>query len=250
MKIIISPTKQMVNENEAFLPKTEPIFIEQAQMILKKLKTLSYDEAKALWKCSDKLAQENHQRIKEANLGQNTAPAIMSYKGLQYQYMAPDILTDSALDYLQDHVRILSGLYGVLKPFDGIVPYRLEMQALLEVDRTQHLYEFWADKLYNELNFDDGPVINLASKEYSKAIQPFLQKKDQFIEVSFAQMINDKLKVKATPAKIARGEMVRYLAENQVKTLDGIKNFDHPDYTYSEEHSTPKKMVFIHQVVL
>lgn len=244
MKIIISPTKQMNREDDAFLPLTKPAFLDKTTLILDQLRTLSYDEAKTLWKCNDKLAEENYQRIQEADLTKGLSAAILSYKGLQYQYMSPDLLTEPGLRYLQDHVRILSGFYGVLRPFDGIVPYRLEMQAPLAVAGETNLYNFWADTLYQSLSFEDGPVINLASNEYSKALLPYLKESDQLIDIAFVHLIDGKLKVKATLAKMARGEMVRYLAENQITTLKGIKQFDHPHYRYTEELSTTDKYVF------
>ncbi|MFW8052319.1 peroxide stress protein YaaA [Vagococcus fluvialis] len=247
MKIIISPTKQMVTEQDFFFPETTPQFLTEAKEILAELKKLSYEEAKALWKCNDKLAQENFERIKHANLDKGTSPAVMSYKGLQYQYMAPDLLTEPALDYIQQHLRILSGFYGVLKPFDGIIPYRLEMQAPLAVGESNNLYQFWSKKLYDALEFDKGPIINLASKEYSKAIQPYLKENDQLIEVSFAQLVDGKPKVKATLAKMARGEMVRFLSEKNVTQLDDIKQFDHPNYHFSESLSIPSKFTFLYE---
>lgn len=247
MKIIISPTKQMTNDQDFFFPDSSPQFLPQTKQILSELKKLSYEEAKNLWHCSDKLAQENYERLQQMALEKRTTPAIMSYKGLQYQYMAPDLFTKSALTYLQDHVRILSGFYGVLRPFDGIVPYRLEMQAPLSVANKKNLYAFWHQRIYEALEFNKGPVINLASKEYSKAITPYLKKTDQLIEISFAQEIEGKLKVKATLAKIARGEMVRFLAEQHITTIEEIKQFDHPNYQYSHEHSTDQKLVFLYQ---
>lgn len=141
MKVIISPTKQMRDNQLFFFPESQPELIKETATILDTLKKLNLDEAQRLWKCSDKLALENYERLKQMNVNQGTSPAIMSYKGLQYQYMAPDILTTLALEYIQNHVRILSGLYGVLRPFDGIVPYRLEMQAALSVNGAVHLYE-------------------------------------------------------------------------------------------------------------
>lgn len=247
MKIIISPTKQMTDEQDFFYPKSQPTFLNDTALILKALQKLSYDEAKKLWKCNDKLAEENYTRIKNADLKKATSPAIMSYKGLQYQYMAPDLFTEPALDYLQNHVRILSGFYGILKPFDGIIPYRLEMQAPLPVEKSKNLYTFWNKKLYEALEFDKGPVINLASKEYSKCLTPYLKPEDQLIEVSFSHIIDGKLKVKATLAKMARGEMVRYLAENNVTTIEEVKNFNHPQYKYSKEHSDLSKIVFLYE---
>lgn len=245
MNIIISPTKQMTQEDDAFLPLTQPLFLKQTKLILDSLKTLSFEEAQTLWKCNDQLAQENYDRIQQADLAtSHTTAAILSYKGLQYQYMSPDLLTEPALDYLQEHLRILSGFYGILRPFDGIVPYRLEMQARLAVTDTTNLYHFWADTLYNALSFDKGPVVNLASKEYSKALLPYLKPTDTLINIDFVHLIDGKLKTKATLAKMARGEMVRYLAENQIKTIEGIKTFTHPHYRYSKELSTESNYVF------
>ena len=247
MKIIISPTKQMTNDQDFFFPESQPIFLTQTKKIFNQLVTLSYSEAKKMWHCSDKLAQENYERLHEFGFNTQTAPAIMSYKGIQYQYMAPDLLTKPALEYLQEHVRILSGFYGILRPFDAIIPYRLEMQAPLAVEESTNLYKFWGNQIYEALDFSNHPVVNLASKEYSKAITPFLKETDQLINIHFYHVVDDKLKVKATIAKMARGEMVRYLAENQVTTLEGIKNFEHPHYHFSAEHSTDNAFVFIFQ---
>lgn len=247
MKIIISPTKQMTTEQDFFFPESQPIFLKETQQLLNTLKKLTIKEAKQLWKCNDKLAQENYERIQHGQLNKQTSPAIMSYKGLQYQYMAPDIFTQPALVYLQEHVRILSGFYGVLRPFDGIIPYRLEMQAPLKIKSYKNLYQFWHQKIYKALEFDQQPIINLASKEYSKAIIPFLKKNDRMIDVLFYHEIDGKLKVKATLAKMARGEMVRYLAENQIETIEGIKEFNHPHYQFSTQHSTDKAFIFIYK---
>ncbi len=245
MKIIISPTKQMTTEEDFFLPESTPLFLEATQEILATLQQLSFEELKKIWKCSDKLAIENFERLKQTNLIKHTAPAIMSYKGIQYQYMAPSLLTKPELAYLQKHLRILSGFYGVLKPFDGIVPYRLEMQAPLKLGNETNLYHYWGKRLYEALDFSTGPVINLASKEYSKTLTHYLTNKDQLIDIHFYHSIDGKLKVKATLAKMARGEMVRYLAEHNVTTIKGIQEFDHPHYHFSTEHSNDQSLVFI-----
>ncbi|GGI65166.1 peroxide stress protein YaaA [Enterococcus alcedinis] len=247
MKIIISPTKTMTTQPDHFLPQSQPAFLAETKKILTHLQKLSLEEATKLWKCSAPLALENYERIQQMVFNQNLTPAIVSYKGLQYQYMAPDLFTEPALTYIQENLRILSGFYGVLRPFDGIVPYRLEMQAPLPIAKSKHLYDFWGNKIYTALFADQQPVINLASKEYSKTLTPYLKENDQLIDIAFMHAIDNKLKVKATLAKMARGEMVRYLAENQVKTLDEIKQFDHPHYRFSKTHSSVNKFVFLHQ---
>lgn len=247
MQIILSPTKKMLVSIDSFSPEQAPLFINETTEILAELKKLSYEEAKTLWQCSDKLAQENYASLQEMTLTNQISPAIMTYKGIQYQYMAPDLLTDTGLTYIQQHLRILSGFYGILRPFDGVVPYRLEMQANLAVGGAKNLYEFWGKKLYDTLTTETGPIINLASKEYSQAITPYLKPTDLFIEPVFASLVDGKLKVKATLAKMARGEMVRFMAENQITTLEGIKQFDHPNYAYAPEFSDERKIVFVKQ---
>ena len=246
MKIIISPTKKMVVETDSFLADSEPQFLDNTQTILETLNALSYEEAKHLWKCNDAIAAENFERLQNMHLEKQLSPAVMSYKGLQFQYMAPDLLTEPELEYVKTHLRILSGFYGLLRPFDGISPYRLEMQAGLSVQGAKNLYAYWGDSLYQALEFDKGPVINLASKEYTKAIAPYLAETDQLIEIVFAHLIDGKLKVKATPAKMARGQMVRFMAEQTIQSLEGLKQFDHPHYQFSAEHSGERQFVYLY----
>lgn len=245
MKIIISPAKKMVVDQDSFLPTGQPIFLEQTEKILYEMQQLSYSEAQKLWKTSDKLTQTNYEQLQNIKLDRQLTPAVLSYSGIQYQYMAPDILTKPALDHLQDTLRILSGFYGILKPFDGIVPYRLEMGARLKVAGKNNLYAFWGDKLYSTLK-DNGPIINLASKEYSKAIIPYLQSTDQFVDVVFAHLVDGKLRTRATPAKMARGEMVRFVAENHLTAVEELKEFESPTYSFDEKRSTTNKLVFVH----
>lgn len=203
------------------------------------------DEAKHLWRTSDKLTQPTYNQLQQTDLTKQLTPAILSFSGIQYQYLAADLLTESALTYLQDNLRILSGFYGILKPFDGIVPYRLEMGAGLSVSGARNLYGFWGNRLYQALGVNNEPIINLASKEYAKAITPYLKPQDQLIDIIFAHEVDGKLKTRATLAKMARGEMVRFMAENQVQTITALKGFNSPNYQYSPSHSTNTKIVFI-----
>lgn len=133
----------------------------------------------------------------------------------------------------------------MLKPFDGVTPYRLEMQARLSVKGKKDLYDFWGDRLYRELTEDDHLILNLASKEYSKAVEKYLTPRDRFITVEFGQIKDGKVKQKATLAKMVRGEMVRFMAENNICDLEGIKKFQALGFRYSEERSDTDKMVFL-----
>ena len=187
MKVIISPAKNMSTKADALEPKEEPVFIQQAQKLVNYLKSLPFEQLKTLLACNEKLAQLNYQRYQSMDLHSGTNPALVSYEGIQYQYMAPKVFTYEYFDYAQEHVRILSGLYGILRPFDAIVPYRLEMQAKLKTDFCKNLYDFWGASLYQELTKDSKVIINLASDEYSKAIKKYVQPTDSFITCRFCE---------------------------------------------------------------
>lgn len=237
----------MVVAPDDFTVQSRPQYLPQTQQILARLRQLSYDQAKTLWHCRDKLARPNYDWLQRLDLTRELTPALMAYSGIQYQYMAPDLFTAPALAYVQENLRILSGFYGSLRPFDGIVPYRLEMQAKLAVAGSANLYAFWGDRLYRSLHFDQGPVVNLASQEYAKAITPYLKPTDQLIEVTFGRLVAGRVKVTATRAKMARGAMVRYLAEQQVTDVAGIRRFKHPAYRLDERRSTAQRIVFLDQ---
>ena len=163
--------------------------------------------------------------------------------------MSPDSFSEGEFDYVKSHLKILSGFYGVLNPFDGVVPYRLEMQAKLKVEDSKNLYEFWGDSLYKELRKESNVILNLASKEYSKCIEKYLSEDDVFITCVFGELNEDgKIKVKATEAKIARGLMVRYMASNNITDIEDIKKFADLSFKYSAEHSTDKEFVFLKQI--
>ena len=129
MKIILSPAKKMNVVSDLLAPQGMPAFLDQTEEILAWLRTKSYGELKKLWGCNDKIAEQNMDRLRHMDLHRNLTPAILSYEGIAYQYMAPSVFEDRQLEYVQEHLRILSAFYGVLKPADGVTPYRLEMQA-------------------------------------------------------------------------------------------------------------------------
>ena len=247
MKIIISPAKKMNIDDDIFEYRSKPVFFEQAEEIMNYMKNLSYDECKTIWKCSDKLAQLNYDRVVNMDLNYRLTPALFSYEGIQYQYMGARVLSRDALEYLQDNLRILSGFYGILKPLDGIVPYRLEMQSKFINYKNKDLYEYWADKIANSLFEETNLIINLASKEYSKCVEKYLKNSPgtKFITCVFGEIKGDKVIEKGTLAKMARGEMVRYLAQNKICDLEGLKRFDKLEYKYSQEKSNEKTYVFI-----
>lgn len=256
MKIIISPAKKMNDNVEALEYQELPHFIAQADELREKMRQLSIEEAKKLWGCNDKLTEQNYQRFQKMSLCENLTPAILAYEGIQYQYMAPAVFENNMLDYIQNHLCILSGFYGVLRPMDGVTPYRLEMQAKLPVQTHKNLYEYWGAKLYENLveteieaskvtNKEGITIINLASKEYAQCIERYLRAEDTFITCIFGEMINGKVAQKGTYAKMARGEMVRYMAEYQIEDCEDIKGFNRLGYTYKKELSDENSFVFI-----
>jgi cytoplasmic iron level regulating protein YaaA (DUF328/UPF0246 family) len=223
-----------------------PQFINESEQLLSLLQTLSYDDLKTLWKCNDTIAELNMERIRSMNLKANLTPAIYAYEGIQYQYMAPGVFQHEELTYLEQHLRILSGFYGMLRPLDGVTPYRLEMQGKLQGPGFKSLYQFWDSKLADQLQAESSCILNLASKEYSKNITPFLNQETRFITCVFGQMVNGKLVEKATRAKMARGEMVRYMAERKITDVQEIKGFDRLEFVFSEEQSDERTYVFIY----
>ncbi|WP_315168400.1 peroxide stress protein YaaA [Metaclostridioides mangenotii] len=248
MKIIISPAKKMNVDTDGVASNSIPVYFEQAGVLRNYLRDLKFSELKSLLSCNDKIAKLNFNRLQNMDLVDGLTPALLAYEGIQYQYMAPHVFTDTQWDYVEENLRILSGFYGILKPLDGIVPYRLEMQAKLKSDFCKNLYNFWGDKLYKDLVHNDDFILNLASKEYSKTIEPYLDEKVTLISCTFGTMVNGKIKVKATEAKMARGEMVRYLAENNITEINKIKGFQSLNFQYSEEFSTDSELVFLKYV--
>lgn len=245
MKIILSPAKKMNVDTDSLDYEGLPEYLDQTEEILEWLRSESYMQLKKLWGCNDKIAEQNFIRLEQMDLRRNLTPAIISYEGIAYQYMAPAVFEYRQLAYVQEHLRILSGFYGILRPMDGVTPYRLEMQAKAAVGGCKDLYELWGSRLYGSVRDQDGVVINLASKEYSKCIEKYLTAQDTYITCIFGELIGAKIVQKGTYAKMARGEMVRFMAENRIEDPAQIREFDRLRYSYREELSSETEYVFI-----
>ena len=217
MKIILSPAKKM---------------------------GLEKDKLKAIWKCNDKIARQNFERLENMDLYHMLTPAIFSYEGIAFQYMAPAVFEYGQFEYIQKHLRILSAFYGSLKPLDGVRPYRLEMQAKVTIGNTRNLYDYWGDMLYKSIIDDSQIIINLASKEYSKCIEKYLSPKDTYITITFCELSGEKLVTKGTYAKMARGEMVRFMAERGIENPADIQEFNRLGYRFREDLSSEKEYIF------
>ncbi|MDD6798595.1 MAG: peroxide stress protein YaaA [Clostridia bacterium] len=244
MKIILSPAKKMKMNSDSLAPLGTPVYLNKTEEIQEWLKSKSYDELKKIWRCNDKIAEQNFKRLRNMSLRENLTPAVLTYEGIAYQYMAPAVFEEGHFDYVQEHLRILSAFYGVLKAMDGVTPYRLEMQAKAAIGKSKDLYEFWGDRLYKEVRDESGIIINLASKEYSKCIEKYLALEDRYITITFCEKYGDKLVTKGTYAKMARGEMVKFMAENRIENPSDLQKFDRLGYIFRSDLSSDIEYVF------
>lgn len=247
MKIIISPAKKMNVDTDTAAWRELPAYLEKTQTLMEYMKGLDYAACKKIWKCNDKLAELNYRRFQEMDLKKALTPAVLSYEGIQYQYLSPKVLEEPALTYLQENLRILSGFYGILKPFDGVAPYRLEMQARLGGEDLDSLYDYWGDLLAEHLFREDTVILNLASKEYSKCVSVYAKKRPdiRFITCVFGELMNGKVVEKGTLAKMARGEMARFLAQEQAEGPEQVRKFQGLGYEFCGERSDENTFIFI-----
>lgn len=276
MIIIISPAKNMrksedwkelIDEGELSCPR----LYEKSNEVLAHMKEYITEEIRAIMKIKEDLAQLNYcrfQRMKPISCCKNSkdgkespkftgkTPAIFAYDGIQYKSISPESISKDGIEFLNDHLRIISGLYGVLRPFDMIDEYRLEMQTKVKINDKANLYSFWDGSISGNISEDlggEGIVLNLASKEYSKTVEKYFDNKKseskiKLITCTFKVEKAGKLKVESTASKKARGYMVRYIAENKIDDIEGVKTFNIDGFTYSENESTEKEIVFVKKV--
>ena len=250
MKIIISPAKSLDFESNAKTNVfTQPSFLKKSSILNKKLKVLSKKKLGDLMKISPALADLNYERNQSWHQPfspENSKQAIYAFTGEVFRGIDINSLEAEKLPLIQERLRILSGLYGLLKPLDLIQPYRLEMGTKLKVGRDENLYKFWDDTVAKSLNEElkDGELlINLASTEYFKVI-PKKVLKVPMITPIFKDFKNGEYKTIMTFAKKARGLMVRYIIDHNVKTIEELKGFNIDNYRFSEEMSSGNDLVF------
>lgn len=247
LRFIVSPAKKMRAVDAPPWPVREPRFLERAGRLMRAVQALSRDEAQALWACSDRLADLNYERFQAMDLQRDTTAAAVAYEGIQYTHLAPGIMSERELAWLDEHLRILSGLYGVLRPLDGVVPYRLEMQARLAVDGERDLYGFWGNSLYETLA-EEGcdTIVNVASVEYARAVTPWVRPDGpQVLTCLFGMVRDGRLRQPATEAKAARGTFVRWCAERGVEEPRDLRVFDERGYALDERRSDGDTLVFV-----
>lgn len=250
MKLVLSPAKSLDFESKLPTTKTsEGQFLSDSERINKLLKKKSAKSLSKLMSISDDLAQLNYQRNQEWQLPftkDNARPAVYAFNGDVYRGLDVYTLDTKNIDKLQDTVRILSGLYGVLKPLDLIQPYRLEMGTKLSIGKNKNLYEFWKKKVTKALNEeleDNELFLNLASNEYFKATDSKTLKVP-VIEIDFKELKNGDYKTIGIYAKLARGLMARYIIDTNAKTLEDIKGFNLENYRFHEQLSKENRLVF------
>lgn len=243
MKILLSPAKTL--DYKSKLPTnraTNPLFIEQASLLNSELEKMSRKDLSKLMKMSDNLANLNYERYKEFQIPftrTNARPCVYAFSGDVYSGLDAYTIALEKIDLLQNSVRILSGMYGVLRPLDLMQAYRLEMGTKLKVGENKNLYEFWKESITDSLNKElkkDELLLNLASVEYFKAVDAD-RLKTPVISPVFKDFKNNELKIIAFYAKKARGSMARYAIDHNVKNLDELKAFDTDGYSYSERYT-------------
>lgn len=245
MRIILSPAKKMNIDTDSFPARGLPRFLDRTEMLLAALQAMEPHELKKLWKCNDQIAALNVERLAHMDLRRNLTPALFAYEGIAYQYMVPNVFTYEQLEYIAENLRILSGFYGVLRPSDGVTPYRLEMGAKLSVGGYNDLYEFWGDSIAQNICAESDLIINLASKEYSQTVEKHLPSGVRSLTVVFGEHIDGKTVEKGTMCKMARGEMVRYMAEQRIERSEQMQGFDRLGYCFCAEESDENTYTFV-----
>lgn len=252
MIILLSPAKSLDYSETKVKDSTLPVFEKETLELVGVLQKKSTSALKKLMKVSDKIAKENIQRYKEFSpkyTSENSKQAILAFKGDVYLGMDNTTMSKADLNFAQKHIRILSGLYGILKPLDLMQPYRLEMGTKLKVKKTKNLYGFWDEKITEQINAENPKlIVNLASKEYYKSIKQD-QLNAKILNVNFKEFHNGKLKFLSFNAKKARGMLTRYIIDNRIKTINKIKGFDVDRYYLDTDNSTDTDLQFIRKFI-
>ncbi len=252
MILLLSPAKSLDFESPvAHHHKSTPHFLSESDYLAKKLGQLSKKKLNELLHVSNDLLDLNYSRYKEWDVQSNTnqKQAIFAFKGEVYRGLSASDFTETDLTFAQEHLRILSGIYGVLKPMDMIQPYRLEMGSRFQItSKKANLYQYWGQQigthLQNEVEKHDEPVlVNLASKEYFKAIHEKTYDGD-IIHITFKEHKNGDYKVIGTFSKLARGLFAKYVIKNNIKTVAELTSFQENEYRYHESLSTETEFVF------
>lgn len=250
MLLIVSPAKSLDFETTDFKEFSQPELLDQSEVLIEQLKDLEAEDLAKLMKISEKLSALNYERYQEFETPfslKNAKQAVLAFKGDVYKGLGAEDFSEEELNFAQDHFRILSGLYGVLRPLDLMQAYRLEMGTRMKNERGKNLYEFWEGRITDQLNAalekSGKVVVNLASKEYWSAVK--VDELDAPVyDIVFKEKRGDKYKIIAFNAKKARGLMCRYAIKNRLTKVDELKKFDLEDYRFNESMSSAQEWVF------
>lgn len=245
MKIIMTPAKNVKAEVDCFAVESQPVFLTYTQTILSSLQQLSAYQLQKILKCSPRLAQKTYETYQHMNLCENQVPAFMAFKGIQFDHLAGELFSYEEYDYIRRHIVILSGFYGILRPFDGIVPYRLELNTPVRIGEYRNLYQFWNRIIYDQLIKDDHQLLDLGGKQYSRMIHKYLDDSIQYVQCRFKEKIAGKLVEKGVYVNMARGEMIRYLVKHQISDFAGVRSFDMLGYRFDSKLSTKEQYIFV-----
>ncbi len=253
MLVVVSPAKALnFEEPDPELAWSRPQLMAQTRELMKTTRTLSAGDLAGLMGLSEKLADLNRDRFRAFRLAHtpgNAKQAVLAFAGDTYRGLDASSLSPEDLDHAQSRLRILSGLYGLLRPLDLIQPYRLEMGTRLATSRGHSLYDFWGDRIARTLNRDlkkleSTVVVNAASKEYFQAIPPDRLKASVITPV-FREMRNGVARTLGFTAKVARGMMARHVIRNRIDSIEDLKSFDADGYRFDPDSSSPSTFVFI-----
>lgn len=234
-----------MRREEYVAPLHRPMFLKEAGELLSFLRSLSDSEMAKVWKVKGALLSSSLSSLSMLSLEDIGSPAIFSYDGIQYTYMSPSSFTDSMLEYAEKNLRIISGLYGLLRPLDGVGTYRLEMESPISIPGYGDLYSYWGGKIASSLMEDERLLVNLASAEYSKAVLPYLPSTVTVVTPVFLDWEKGRYVSKGVYAKMERGEMVRFLAETGAETVEDIMKFSSRGYEFSRFLSDSNTLCFV-----
>ena len=250
MKVLLSPAKSL--DFKSKLPTEKKSFLcfeKEAEYLNSILKSKSPKDLSDLMGVSSKIADLNYERNHDWSLpfnNKNARQAVYAFSGDVYRGLDAYSIDDDKIDFMQGTVRIISGLYGLVKPLDLIQPYRLEMGTKFTFDNNRNLYDYWKEKITNQLNseiLENEPVLNLASNEYFKAIDSKVLNSDLY-SANFKQFKDGTYKTIAIFSKKARGMMARYIIENKVTDIDSLKSFNYDGYVYHKDLSSERELIF------
>ena len=252
MITILSPAKRLLENPIEGEQYTQPELLDETKILVEKLKGLDVHEIKDLMGVSESIAQLNHMRFRNFKIpltGGNSFPALLGFQGDVYQNMQTDEYQSDDFEFAQKHLRILSGLYGVLRPLDRIFPYRLEMGTSLQNERGKDLYQFWGSRITDIISADlegqrEKILVNLASSEYFRSIK-LDELRGQLLNIHFKQWRGGKLKVIGLMAKRARGMMADFIIRNRIEHAEDLHAFQEGGYRFTQELSSERDWVYV-----